>query len=125
MSNQKLTQAEVKEVIANKIGSGIEFRVLRKELKGVSRRDIKLLVLEIMAEQQISEVPFPGMLKKPNKATPPLSINPDGTLDIKEILEKKSFMPDSCLVKYTIGAKKITMTIKEIKNTNNTEKSAE
>ena len=48
MSNQKLSQEEAKSIIKERIGSNIEFRILRKELKGISRRAIKLLVLELM-----------------------------------------------------------------------------
>ena len=118
MPNTKITQEAAKNIILDRIESNMEFRQLRKELRGISRRDIKLLVLEIMDEKKISEVPFPGMLKKPTKATQPLLITQDGTINVKELLEQKGFIPESCSAKYSIGAKKITMTIKEKKNNN-------
>jgi hypothetical protein len=113
MSIQKFTNEETKNIILERIGSNIDFRTLRKELKGVSRRTIKLLVLEIMDEQKISEVPFAGMMKKPVKSNPPLAITQDGSINVKELLEQKGFIAESCFVKYSVGAKKITMTIKE------------
>ena len=115
MSNQKISQEEAKKIIMERIESNIDFRTLRKELKGISRRTIKLLVLEIVDEKKIKEIPFPGMMRKPNKATLPLPVSSDGTIDVSKLLEQKGFTPDSCFVKYSIGAKKITMSIKEKK----------
>lgn len=114
--NNKITPEEAKRIIFDRIDSNIDFRTLRKELHGISRRNIKLLVLEIMAEHKIQEVPFPGMMKKQVKSLPPLPISTDGTINVQELLEQKGFTHESCLVKYSVGAKKITMTIKERNN---------
>ena len=118
MSTQKFNNEEIKNIILERINSGIDFRTLRKELNGISRRTIKLLVLELIDEQKITEVPFPGMMKKPMKSTPPLFINAEGLLDVNELLAKKNFTPASCFVKCSLGPKKITMTIKEKKDNN-------
>jgi hypothetical protein len=114
MSKQKMNPEEAKNIILERIDQNIDFRTLRKELKGISRHDIKLLVLEIIDERKISEVPFSGMMKKPVKATPPIMIE-DGKIPVQELLEQKGFLAESCFVKYSVGKKKITMTIKEKK----------
>ena len=116
MSKTKISTEEAKQIIQERIGSNIEFRILRKELKGMARRSIKLMVLELMDELKLSEVPFPGMMRKPNKAIQPLLISPEGMIDVKEILEKKELNPDKCVVKYNIGKSKISMIIKEKKD---------
>ena len=118
MSKQKLTLEEAKQIIKEGIGNNIEYRVLRKELKGISRRAIKLIVLELMDEEKLSKVPFPELLRKPKKATQPLLVNSEGIIDVKELLEQKGYTPDTCFVKYSIGSKKITLTIKETKDNN-------
>jgi hypothetical protein len=118
MPNQKIAPEEAKSIILDKINSGIDFRTLRKELKGISRRNIKLLILEIVDELKLQEVPFPGLLRKPMKSTPPLSVSSDGTINVKELLEQKGFNPEACFAKYSVGTKKITMTIKEKKDNN-------
>jgi len=118
MPNPKISNEEAKNIILERIDSGIDFRTLRKELRGLSRRTIKLLVLEIMAEQKISEVPFAGLMRKPVKAPQPLLINSDGMIDVNELLAKKNYSQENCFVKYSLGPKKITMTIKEKKDNN-------
>lgn len=100
MSEINITLYEAKKVIAEKITSGIDFRTLRKELSGISRRNIKLLVLEIMNEQRICEIPFPWMLKKRITATSPLPLSVDGTIDVQELLAQKGFTPEMCTVRY-------------------------
>jgi len=118
MSNKKINNEEAKQAILERMNTGIDFKTLRKELSGCSRRDIKLLLLEIMDEQKISEVPFPGLLRKRRKANPPLKISEDFNINVKELLDMKEFSIESCIVKYSIGPKKITVTIKEKKDNN-------
>ena len=120
MSKQKISQEEAREIIKERIGSNIDFKTLRKELKGISRRAIKLIVLDMMDELKLSEIPFKDMLRKPKKATPPLNISDEGKIDVKEILENRGLIPGNCIVKYNVGKSKITMTIKEKKNNGNT-----
>ena len=115
MPIQKMPLEEAKQIILERINSNIDYRTLQKELKGVTRKNIKLLVLEIMDEQKLSEIPFAGMMRKPKKATPPLLINADGMIDVKDILAMKEFAPETCIVKYSVSQKKITLTIKEKK----------
>lgn len=69
-----------------------------------------------MTEQGLGNVQIEGLFTPPRRVNPLLQVQPEGLLDVKSLLAQKGFAPDTCHVSYSIGSKKITLTIKEKNN---------
>ena len=113
MSENIILRDEAKKIILEKIAENVDFRSLRKSLPGFSRRAIKLLVLEVMTEEKISEVPFEGMMRQRQKRPQPLPVTSEGMVDITSLLAQKNYLPENCSVRFFVGQKKITLTVFE------------
>ena len=65
-----------------------------------------------MAEMNLTNVPFPGLLKRPRLARKPIEVDQEGNLCIRQLLEEKGFTGRTCFAFAHIGDSKITLTIK-------------
>lgn len=110
MQNSKFTVA--KAIIRKGIKEKITFQDLRGLLPGWRKRALTSLIFDVMSEDEIKHVPFPGLLKRPRLVRKPIKIDEQGNLCVKELLEEKGFMGRTCLAFANIGDKKITLTIK-------------
>ena len=109
-NNSKFTDA--KEVIRTGIKNKITFQELRELLPRWRKTQLKSLIFDVMAEEQIKHIPFPGLLKRPRIVREPIKIDEQGNLSVRELLEEKGFNGKFCLAYANIGVKKITLTIK-------------
>lgn len=118
MNNSTLTLDEIKQIIKTGIEEQIDFKELRNRLKGVYKKPLVALIYDMMAEMNIKDVPFPGLLSRPQFARKPVPISENGDLNVAEILREKGFTVNNCEAFPFVGKKKITITIKPCKKAN-------
>lgn len=101
-----------KQVIREGIKNKITFDELREKLPGWRKRALQSIIFDVMAELNMTTVPFPGLLKRPRLTRKPIPVDEEGKLSVKEIIAEK--WPDgrACEAFANIGDKKITLTIK-------------
>lgn len=112
----KLSKQDVELLIINGVKKGSLFKDIRKKIIGWERRAIKNVVLELMANKKITEIPknmfytqerFPKIL--------PLTNN---CLDLTSIIDKTYFLKDEKIIaNYHIGKDKVTITVRPIAST--------
>ena len=110
MLNQNFDFA--KQIIRTGIRKKITFAELREKLPGWRKRQLQSLIFDVMAELNITTVPFPGLLKRPRLTRKPIPIDDEGNLSIKELLDEKWGDSRKYEAHANIGDRKITLTIK-------------
>ena len=101
-----------KQIIRQGIKDKITFDELREKLPGWRKRALQSLIFDVMAELNMTTVPFPGLLKRPRLTRKAIPVDEDGKLSVKEILAEKWPEGKECEAFANIGDKKITLTIK-------------
>lgn len=106
---------EIKETIKLGIDEKIDFKELRKRLPHIHKKPLIAIIYDVMNELEIRDIPFPGLLTKPKFARKPIPVSDTGKINITELLEEKGFDDLKCEAFASVGAKKITLTIKPVK----------
>ena len=107
----KQNYQEEKEIIKQGIEEKINFSELRCRLPGWRKRPLQSLILDVMEEIGLKDIPFPGLLVRPRLTRQPIPLAVDGTLCIQDLLTEKGFNGKPCQAFAHVGAKKITLTI--------------
>lgn len=106
-----------KQIIRNGIRAKITFDELREQLPGWRKRQLQSLIFDVMAELNMTTVPFPGLLKRPRLTRKPIPVDEEGNLSVKKLIDEKWGDGRRCEAYANIGEKKITLTIKPKKIT--------
>ena len=110
----KQNYQETKEIIRQGIEEKINFSELRSRLPGWRKRLLQSLILDVMEEVGLKDIPFPGLLVRPRLARKPVPIDSNGTLCIQDLLTEKGFEGRPCQAFCHVGTQKITLTIKPV-----------
>ena len=107
---------QAKNIIRQGIKDKISFKELREKLPEWRKRALQSLIFDVMAEDNLKHVPFPGLLQRPRLTREPLPIDGEGNLCIYKLLEEKGFIGRNCKAFAHIGNNKITLNIKRVNN---------
>ena len=107
---------QAKSIIRQGIKDKITFKELREKLPDWRKRALQSLIFDVMAEDNLKNVPFPGLLQRPRLVRKPLPIDKEGNLSVYSLLEEKGFIGKNCKAFAHIGNNKITLTIKPVYN---------